>query len=90
MSKNLRDVSKYLYPFFYALEPLMDKILILLIQLPPYFSAEKGFKSLENMIKRLDSRFRYAIEVRESTWFNKKIYNFLKENKISLTMECKG
>ncbi len=61
----------------------MDKILILLIQLPPYFSAEKGFKSLENMMKRLDNRFRYAIEVRESTWFNKKIYNFLKENKIS-------
>jgi uncharacterized protein YecE (DUF72 family) len=83
--QKLEDVSKYLYPFFYALEPLMDKILILLIQLPPYFSAEKGFKSLENMIKRLDGRFRYAIEVRESTWFNKKIYNFLKENKISLT-----
>jgi uncharacterized protein YecE (DUF72 family) len=82
--QKLEDVSKYLYPFFYALEPLMDKILILLIQLPPYFSAEKGFKSLENMIKRLDGRFRYAIEVRESTWFNKKIYNFLKENKISL------
>ena len=68
-----RGVSKYLYPFFYALEPLMDKNLILLIQTSPILSAEKGFIILsENVMKRLDNRLRYAIEVRESTWFNKK------------------
>ncbi len=82
--RKLESVSKYLYPFFYALEPLMDKTLILLIQLPPYLSAEKGFKPLENMVKRLDDGYRYALEVRESTWFNEKVYDFLKENKISL------
>jgi len=81
---RLQDTSKYLYPFFYALEPLLDKTLILLIQLPPYLSEKKGFESLEGMVKRLDSRYRYALEVRESTWFNKKVYDFLKENKISL------
>jgi uncharacterized protein YecE (DUF72 family) len=58
--------------------------LILLIQLPPYLSAEKGFKPLKDMIKRLDGGYRYALEVRESTWFNEKVYDFLKENKISL------
>ncbi len=40
--RKLEGVSKYLYPFFNALEPLMDKTLILLIQLPPYLSTEKG------------------------------------------------
>lgn len=82
--RKLEGVSKYLYPFFYALEPLMEKTLILLIQLPPYLSAEKGFKPLKNMVKRLDGRYRYALEVRESTWFDEKVYDFLKENKISL------
>ena len=81
---KLQDTSKYLYPFFYALEPLLDKTLVLLIQLPPYLSEKKGFESLEIMAKRLDSRYRYALEVRESTWFNKKVYDFLKLNKISL------
>ena len=81
---KLQNTSKYLYPFFYALEPLLDKTLILLIQLPPYLSEKKGFESLESMVKRLDRRYRYALEVRESTWFDKKVYDFLKANKISL------
>ncbi len=81
---KLQDTCKYLYPFFYALEPLLDKTLVLLIQLPPYLSEKKGFESLESMVKRLDGRYRYALEVRESTWFNKRVYDFLKANKISL------
>lgn len=81
---KLQDSSKHLYPFFHALEPLLDKILVLLIQLPPYMSEKKGFEPLQSMVKRLDSRYRYALEVRESTWFNKKVYDFLKSNKISL------
>jgi uncharacterized protein YecE (DUF72 family) len=81
---KLQDSSKHLYPFFHALEPLLDKILVLLIQLPPYMSEKKGFEPLQSMVKRLDSRYRYALEVRESTWFNKKVYDFLNSNKISL------
>ncbi len=41
--KKLDDISKPLYLFFYALEPLVDKTVTLLIQLPPYLSAGKGF-----------------------------------------------
>ena len=36
------------------------------------------------MVKRLDNKFRYALEVRESSWFNNKVYGPLKESKISL------
>lgn len=80
----MQDVSKELYLFFNALEPLVDKTLVLLIQLPPYLIENKGFESLENMVERLDNRFKYALEVRDSSWFNNKIYDFLKENKITL------
>jgi uncharacterized protein YecE (DUF72 family) len=82
--KKLQDISKDLYSFFTALEPLIDKALVLLIQLPPYLTENKGFEPFEKMVKRLDDRFRYALEVREPSWFDNKVYDFLKESKISL------
>ncbi len=79
------NVSKDLSAFFNNLEPLVDKTLILLIQLPPYLTENKYFDSLQNMVNRLDNRFRYAIEFRDSSWFNDKVCDFLKDNKITLT-----
>ena len=37
------------------------------------------------MVYRLDNRFKYALEVRDSSWSNDKVYDFLKNNKITLT-----
>ncbi len=82
--KKLEDVTKPLSILFYALEPLIDKTLTLLIQLPPFLSEKKGFNPLQDMIRHLDKRFRYSLEVRHSSWFNDNVYDFLKENNISL------
>lgn len=82
--KKLEDVSKPLSILFYALEPLIEKTLTLLIQLPPFLTEKKGFSSLQSMIRHLDKRFRYALEVRNSSWFNDRVYDFLTENDISL------
>ena len=82
--KRLLDVSKHLVPFFYALEPLVDKTLMLLIQLPPYLTERDGFEYMENLVSKLDNRFRYALEARESSWFSDKVSDFLKENSMSL------
>ncbi len=82
--KKMRDVSKELYLFFNVLEPLLDKTLILIIQLPPHLTENKYFESLQNMVNRFDNRFRYALEVRDSSWFNNKMYDFLNDNKITL------
>ncbi len=81
---RLEQVSKYLAYFFYALEPILDKTLMLLIQLPPYLTAKIGLESLSHLLEKIDGRFNYALEVRESTWFDTKVYDFLKENKITL------
>ncbi len=80
----MQDVSKDLLVFFNNIEPLVDKTLLLLIQLPPYLTTSKGFEALQNMVKNLDSRFKYAIEVRDKSWFNNNVYDFLKDNKITL------
>jgi uncharacterized protein YecE (DUF72 family) len=63
---------------------LIEKTLTLLIQLPPFLSEKKGFSPLQGMIRHLDKRFRYSLEVRHSSWFNDNLYDLLKENNISL------
>ena len=82
--KKLEDVVKPLSILFYSLEPLIEKTLTLLIQLPPFLSEKKGFSPLQGMIRHLDKRFRYSLEVRHSSWFNDNVYDLLKENNISL------
>ncbi|TVP40074.1 DUF72 domain-containing protein [Candidatus Nitrosocosmicus arcticus] len=82
--KKLEDVAKPLSILFYSLEPLIEKTITLLIQLPPFLSEKKGFNPLKDMIRHLDKRFRYSLEVRHSSWFNDNVYDFLKENNISL------
>ena len=82
--KKLEDVVKPLSILFYSLEPLIDKTLTLLIQLPPFLSEKKGLNPLQGMIRHLDKRFRYSLEVRHSSWFNDNLYDLLKENDISL------
>ncbi len=37
------------------------------------------------MVKICDNRFRYALEAREPSWFDNKVYDILKDNKLSLT-----
>jgi uncharacterized protein YecE (DUF72 family) len=87
--KKLEDIVKPLSILFYSLEPLIEKTLTLLIQLPPFLLEKKGFGPLQGMIRYLDKRFRYSLEVRHSSWFNDNVFDLLKENNI-LSLECKG
>ncbi len=57
------ESEKDLRYFFQMLQPLKNKILALLIQLPPSLTAKEGIKKLESLIHMLDPNFRHAIEV---------------------------
>ena len=68
--KRLKDVNRELENFIQSMLPLKEKTLALLIQLPPSLKITEGIENLrEHIIPELDSRFRYAIEVRDGTWF---------------------
>ena len=67
--KRLKDVEKELELFFSSMVYLEDKILALLIQLPPSMGIVEGMNRLRDIIPELDKRFRYAVEVRDSSWF---------------------
>ena len=82
--KRLKDVKKDIERFYDVMEPLYDKILVFLIQLPPSLQIAEGLDLIKNLQYQLNPSFRYAIEVRHHSWFNELFYNVLKEKKYCL------
>jgi uncharacterized protein YecE (DUF72 family) len=69
--------------------PLKDKTLALLIQLPPSLKISEGIENIRQyIVPELDSsNFRYAVEVRDRSWFQDLAYNFFADNNICMGME---
>jgi uncharacterized protein YecE (DUF72 family) len=82
--KRLKDVGKDMERFYEVMEPLYDKILVFLIQLPPSLRIAEGLDLIKNLQYQLDPSFRYAIEVRHYSWFNELFYNHIKEKNYCL------
>ena len=82
--KRLKNVSRELEHFFKSMLPLADKTLALLIQLPPSLKITEGIENLRLIVPELDNRFRYAIEVRDKSWFQDLAYNFFANNNICM------
>jgi uncharacterized protein YecE (DUF72 family) len=82
--KRLKEVDKELEQFFKAIGPLSDKTLALLIQLPPSLQIFEGLERLRELVLELDTRFRYAVEVRHNSWFQDLAYNFFANNDICM------
>ena len=83
--KRLADPEKELRYLFDMMRPLQNKVLALLIQLPPTLSANEGLKKLQTLVDLLDPDFRYTMEVRHSSWFDsKRFYKLLSDNNICL------
>jgi uncharacterized protein YecE (DUF72 family) len=65
--------------------PLKDKTLALLIQLPPSLKITEGIENMRHLLPELDnSNFRYAVEVRDRSWFQDLAYNFFADNNICM------
>jgi uncharacterized protein YecE (DUF72 family) len=82
--KRLKNVDNQLSLFLKAMEPLHDKILALLIQLPPSLEITEGLQRLREIIPILDKRFRYAVEIRNHSWFQDLAYNFFANNNLCM------
>jgi hypothetical protein len=66
------------------MEPLYEKIIVFLLQLPPSLQIAECLDLLKNLDYILDPSFRYAIEVRHHSWFNELFYNYFKEKNYCL------
>jgi len=82
--KRFKNVERELTLFYETMEPLKDKILALLIQLPPSYELKEGLEDFRGYDFFFDDTFRYAIEVRHPSWFNDLAYNLFKNSNICL------
>ena len=70
--------------FFDSISELKEKLLVILIQLPPSIDIVEGLKALRIILPYLDKGFRYAVEVRHRSWFQDLAYNFFANNNMCL------
>ncbi|HYZ59704.1 MAG TPA: DUF72 domain-containing protein [Nitrososphaeraceae archaeon] len=83
--KRLSDFDEdQLSYFFESISELKEKLLALIIQLPPSIDIVEGLSALRNILPYLDKGFRYAVEVRHRSWFQDLAYNFFRNNQMSL------
>src|SRR5919106_3440873 len=83
--KRLTDFDEdQLSYFFESISELKEKLLALLIQLPPSIQIVEGLDALRGILPYLDKGFRYAVEVRHRSWFQDLAYNFFKNNGMCL------
>jgi uncharacterized protein YecE (DUF72 family) len=82
--KKFKNVEKELSLFYARMEPLKDKLLALLIQLPPSYELKEGLEDLRKYDFFFDDTYRYAIEVRHPSWFSDLAYNFFRNSNVSL------
>jgi uncharacterized protein YecE (DUF72 family) len=82
--KHLVDVNEEVYTYLSNMEPLQEKTIALLIQLPPSMQIMPGLQGLKDLVRILDRRFRYAVEVRHPSWFQDLAYNFFANNDICM------
>jgi uncharacterized protein YecE (DUF72 family) len=52
--------------------------------LPPSLNISEGLERLKELLPLLDNNFRYAVEVRNKSWFNELAYTFFANNNICL------
>jgi len=70
LGQGIDDDMAYFYKSF---EPLKNKTLALLLQLPPSMTVKEGLKKLETF--PFEKGYRYAVEVRHKSWFEQSVYD---------------
>ncbi len=83
--KKLKDVELPLLTFFNTTSPLMNKLEVVLWQLPPNFRL--NLKSLTDFIQMIQIYpMRHVFEFRHKSWINKKVFRLLEEANIGVCM----
>ena len=79
---RLRDCSADFAAFLRAMEPLGQKLHVILIQLPPSFSPKEGAAALRAFLPQLPRDFRFAIEFRHPGWHRPQIVRLLQKHRV--------
>ena len=79
--KKLNDPRRTLKPFINRLAVLRDKLGPILFQLPPRWHV--NVERLAVFLKALPRGYRYAMEFRDPSWFDPRVYELLAEHNVA-------
>lgn len=81
--KKLVNIKDQIKDFYNLLSNLENKIGCILFQLPPSFDYnEKNFTKIKDLAAVIDNKKTNVIEFREKNWWNKNVFDFLKNNNL--------
>jgi uncharacterized protein YecE (DUF72 family) len=83
--RNLVGAEAEVESFIHTMTELGDRLGPLLLQFPPSFDVE-GMGVLEDFLERLPEGYRYAVEVRHSSWLGSDLPEMLAERGVALTL----
>jgi uncharacterized protein YecE (DUF72 family) len=87
--KKLKDPETGVGRFFERIDRLRPKLGPIVFQLPPFWDVDTG--RLENFLRALPKRHRYAFEFRNKTWHTDRVYGILsKHNAAFCIFEISG
>ncbi|MEW6062945.1 MAG: DUF72 domain-containing protein [Nanoarchaeota archaeon] len=78
---KLKNIEKYLKSFYALADLLKEKLAVILFQLPPSLKFDE--KRLKDFLNTLNTKYKHAMEFRNSTWFNEECYKILKNYKVA-------
>ena len=78
--KKLKNVKEQVFAFLSSFTPMHEKVLALVLQLPPSLTFEEAKPNLEELFSYLPPDFRYPIEGRHESWFTDESLDYLTEH----------
>jgi len=77
---KLKNVKEHVFRFLSSFTPLHEKVLALVLQLPPSLTFDEAKPRLDELFSYLPPDFKYPIEGRHESWFTDEALDYLKEN----------
>jgi uncharacterized protein YecE (DUF72 family) len=75
------DARIILFDFLEKMKPLIPKLKVILLQLPPWDIEKLG--DLETIFSLLDDDYRYAVEFRHHSWLSNRSYKLMEDYNIA-------
>ena len=78
--KKLKNIKHDVFQFLSSITPMHEKVLALVLQLPPSLSFHDAKPRINELFSYLPQDFKYPIEGRHPSWFTDEAYDYLEEN----------
>ncbi len=88
---KLFNVDEALNKFFDVFEEMKEKLGPVLVQLPPQLSYDESrIRYFLELIKEKYSQYRFAIEIRNLTWINDRLFELLEQYDVAFVIADSG